>query len=72
MFFMRQLDLQQPDMVPLWHHTEYFSGPEPKDALGQFQTDLENMEREIMTRNEQLELPYESLKLSCIENSDVT
>lgn len=71
MFFMRQLGRQQPHMVPLGQHTEYFSGPEPRDVLRQFQTDLENIEREIMTQNEQLELTYEYLKQSCIQNSAV-
>lgn len=56
--------------VPLGHHKEeYFSGPEPKAVLRHFQTDLENLEREIVARNEQLELPYEYLKPSLIESS---
>ena len=56
--------------VPLGHHREdYFSGPEPKAVLRQFQTDLDNLEREIVARNEQLDLPYEYLRPSRIENS---
>ncbi|EPQ07634.1 Arachidonate 12-lipoxygenase, 12S-type [Myotis brandtii] len=56
--------------VPLGYHTEeYFSGPEPKAILRQFQADLDNLEREIVARNEQLDIPYEYLKPSCIENS---
>ncbi|XP_017522496.2 polyunsaturated fatty acid lipoxygenase ALOX12 isoform X1 [Manis javanica] len=64
------LGRRQPDMVPLGHHKEkYFSGPKAKAVLSQFQTDLENLEREITARNEQLDLPYEYLKPSHIENS---
>lgn len=64
------LGRRQPDMVPLGHHKEkYFSDPKAKSVLNQFQTDLENLEREITARNEQLDLPYEYLKPSHIENS---
>ncbi|XP_070249236.1 polyunsaturated fatty acid lipoxygenase ALOX12-like [Myotis yumanensis] len=70
MLFVRQVSLQQPNLIPLGYHTEeYFSGPEPKAMLRQFQADLDNLEREIVARNEQLDLPYEYLKPSCIENS---
>ncbi|ELK29336.1 Arachidonate 12-lipoxygenase, 12S-type [Myotis davidii] len=56
--------------VPLGHHQEeYFSDPEPKAVLRQFQADLDNLEKEIVARNEQLDLPYEHLKPSLIENS---
>jgi arachidonate 12-lipoxygenase len=56
--------------VPLGHHKEkYFSSPKATAVLSQFRTDLENLENEITARNEQLELPYEYLKPSCIENS---
>ncbi|XP_006899145.1 PREDICTED: arachidonate 12-lipoxygenase, 12S-type [Elephantulus edwardii] len=64
------LGRKQPDMVPLGHHKEkYFSNPKAKAVLDQFQTDLENLEKEITTRNKQLNLPYEYLKPSHIENS---
>nr|KAF6414915.1 arachidonate 12-lipoxygenase, 12S type [Molossus molossus] len=70
MLFMRQVGWQQPNMVTLGYHTEeYFSGLEPKAILRQFQTDLDNLEREIVARNEQLDLPYQYIKPSCIENS---
>nr|XP_038941406.1 polyunsaturated fatty acid lipoxygenase ALOX12 isoform X2 [Rattus norvegicus] len=60
----------QPDMVPLGHHKEkYFSDPRTKAVLSQFQADLENLEKEITARNQQLDLPYEYLKPSRIENS---
>lgn len=56
--------------VPLGHHKEkYFSDPRTKAVLSQFQADLENLEKEITARNEQLDLPYEYLKPSRIENS---
>ncbi|XP_055971104.1 polyunsaturated fatty acid lipoxygenase ALOX12 [Sorex fumeus] len=64
------LGRRQPDMVPLGHHKEkYFSNPKSKAILSQFQKDLENLEREIVARNEQLDLPYYYLKPSNIENS---
>uniref|UniRef100_A0A8D2BEK1 Arachidonate 12-lipoxygenase, 12S type n=1 Tax=Sciurus vulgaris TaxID=55149 RepID=A0A8D2BEK1_SCIVU len=64
------LGRRQPDMVPLGHHKEeYFSDPKAKAVLSQFQTDLENLEKEITARNKQLDLPYEYLKPSRIENS---
>ncbi|KAL6039568.1 hypothetical protein STEG23_002375 [Scotinomys teguina] len=60
----------QPDMVPLGQHKEkYFSDPRTKTVLSRFQADLGNLEREITARNEQLDLPYEYLKPSRIENS---
>ncbi|KAM7066877.1 polyunsaturated fatty acid lipoxygenase ALOX12-like [Molossus nigricans] len=59
-----------PDIIPLGHHKEeYFSGSEPKAVLKQFQRDLDNLESKIVARNEQLDLPYEYLKPSLIENS---
>ncbi|XP_053767771.1 polyunsaturated fatty acid lipoxygenase ALOX12 isoform X2 [Desmodus rotundus] len=64
------LSRSQPDMVPLGHHKEkYFSDAKVEAVLKQFQTDLENLEREITVRNEQLDLTYEYLKPSHIENS---
>lgn len=64
------LGRRQPDMVPLGHHKEkYFSGTKAEAILKQLQKDLENFEREITARNEQLDLPYDYLKPSCIENS---
>ncbi|XP_066119009.1 polyunsaturated fatty acid lipoxygenase ALOX12 isoform X3 [Saccopteryx bilineata] len=64
------LGRRQPDMVPLGHHKEkYFSGSKAKAVLNQLQADLENLERKIIARNEQLDLAYEYLKPSHIENS---
>ncbi|XP_056673655.1 polyunsaturated fatty acid lipoxygenase ALOX12-like [Monodelphis domestica] len=60
----------QPNRVLLgYHKEEYFSGPEPKAILCHFQEDLYTLEREIMARNEGLDLPYEYLQPSRIENS---
>lgn len=47
----------------------YFSSPKAKAVLNQFQRDLENLEKAITARNEQLNLPYEYLRPSLIENS---
>ncbi|XP_014404656.1 PREDICTED: arachidonate 12-lipoxygenase, 12S-type isoform X1 [Myotis brandtii] len=70
MFATWLLSRPPPDMVPLGHHKEeYFSGPEPKAVLRQFQADLDKLEREIVARNEQLDLPYDYLKPSLIESS---
>ncbi|XP_059524879.1 polyunsaturated fatty acid lipoxygenase ALOX12-like isoform X1 [Myotis daubentonii] len=70
MFLPWLLSRPPADMVPLGHHQEeHFSGPEPKAVLRQFQADLDNLEREIVARNEQLDLPYEYLKPSLIESS---
>ncbi|XP_054431604.1 polyunsaturated fatty acid lipoxygenase ALOX12 [Pteronotus mesoamericanus] len=64
------LSRRQPGMVPLGHHKEkYFSDSKAEAVLKQFQTDLENLEREITAQNEQRDLPYEYLKPSNIENS---
>ncbi|XP_049630641.1 polyunsaturated fatty acid lipoxygenase ALOX12-like [Suncus etruscus] len=64
------LGRRQPDMIPLGHHKEkYFTNPKPKAILCQFQSDLEILEREIEARNEQVDLPYDYLKPSNIENS---
>ncbi|XP_019060326.1 arachidonate 12-lipoxygenase, 12S-type isoform X2 [Fukomys damarensis] len=64
------LGRRQPDMIPLGHHKEnYFSSPKAKAVLRQFQTELKTLENEITARNEQLDLPYEYLKPSHIENS---
>ncbi|XP_011834540.1 PREDICTED: arachidonate 12-lipoxygenase, 12S-type-like, partial [Mandrillus leucophaeus] len=70
MGIMWLLSWRQVDMYPLEHQKEeYVLGPEPKAVLRQFQTDLDNLEREIMARNEKVDLPYDYLKPGCIENS---
>uniref|UniRef100_A0A5F8H3X7 Arachidonate 15-lipoxygenase type B n=1 Tax=Monodelphis domestica TaxID=13616 RepID=A0A5F8H3X7_MONDO len=60
----------QPNRVLLGYpKEEYFSGPESKAVLSRFQEDLDILEREIVARNEGLDLPYEYLLPSRIENS---
>ncbi|XP_044539813.1 polyunsaturated fatty acid lipoxygenase ALOX12-like, partial [Gracilinanus agilis] len=60
----------QPNRILLGHlKEEYFSGPEPKAVLSRFQEDLDILEREIVARNEGLDLPYEYLMPGRIENS---
>ncbi|XP_001365783.1 polyunsaturated fatty acid lipoxygenase ALOX12-like [Monodelphis domestica] len=60
----------QQDKVLLGHYKEkYFSEPESKAVLSRFQKDLDILEREIVARNESLDLPYEYLQPSQIENS---
>ncbi|XP_012581539.1 PREDICTED: arachidonate 12-lipoxygenase, 12S-type [Condylura cristata] len=64
------LGRRQPDMVPLGHHKElYFSGRKANAVLNQLRKDLEILEKEIIARNKQADIPYEYLKPSGIENS---
>ncbi|KAG8507139.1 Arachidonate 12-lipoxygenase, 12S-type, partial [Galemys pyrenaicus] len=64
------LGRRQPDMVPLGHHKQkYFSEVNVKTVLNQLHTDLENLEKEIISRNEHLDIAYEYMKPSHIENS---
>lgn len=70
MTFTKFLGRRQPVMVALGHHTEeYFSGPEPRAVLKQFQEELAVMDKEIDVRNAGLDLPYEYLQPSMVENS---
>uniref|UniRef100_A0A4X2K148 Arachidonate 15-lipoxygenase n=1 Tax=Vombatus ursinus TaxID=29139 RepID=A0A4X2K148_VOMUR len=65
-----QLGRTQPDMVPLGQHKEeYFSGSEPWAVLNRFREDLAILDKEITERNAKLELPYEYLQPSRVENS---
>ncbi|XP_011813839.1 PREDICTED: arachidonate 12-lipoxygenase, epidermal-type-like [Colobus angolensis palliatus] len=64
------LGRRQPVMVALGQHEEkYFSGPEPQAVLRQFREELAAMDKEIEVRNAVLDLPYEYLRPSMIENS---
>lgn len=70
MTFTKFLGRRQPVMVALGHHKEeYFSGPEPRAVLKQFQEELAVMDKEIEVRNAGLDLPYEYLRPSVVENS---
>lgn len=51
------------------HQEEYFSGPGPKAVLKKFREELAVLEKEIKTRNEKLDMPYEYLLPSMVENS---
>ncbi|EGV93925.1 Arachidonate 12-lipoxygenase, leukocyte-type [Cricetulus griseus] len=70
MTFTKFLGRRQPAMVALGQHNEeYFSGPEPRAVLKQFQEELAIMDKEIEVRNASLDLPYEYLRPSVVENS---
>ncbi|XP_066219380.1 polyunsaturated fatty acid lipoxygenase ALOX15-like [Saccopteryx leptura] len=65
-----QLGRSQPVMVALGQHEEeYFGGPEPKAVLNKFRKELAALDKEIEIRNANLDLPYEYLKPSLVENS---
>lgn len=51
------------------HEEKYFSGPEPQAVLRQFREELAAMDKEIEVRNAVLDLPYEYLRPSMVENS---
>ncbi|MEJ1273167.1 arachidonate lipoxygenase epidermal [Cricetulus griseus] len=73
MTFTKFLGRRQPAMVALGQHNEeYFSGPEPRAVLKQFQEELAIMDKEIEVRNASLDLPYEYLRPSVVENSVVS
>ncbi|XP_045442555.1 polyunsaturated fatty acid lipoxygenase ALOX15 [Pipistrellus kuhlii] len=65
-----QLGRRQPISVLLGQHEEeYFSGPEPKAALKKFREELAALDKEIEIRNAKLDMPYEYLRPSRVENS---
>lgn len=51
------------------HQEEYFSGPGPKAVLQKFREELTVLQKEIETRNAKLDMPYEYLLPSLVENS---
>ncbi|XP_013377476.1 PREDICTED: arachidonate 15-lipoxygenase isoform X2 [Chinchilla lanigera] len=68
--FINFLGRQQPAMVSLGQHTEeYFSGLGPQAVLKQFREELTAMDKDIEVRNAHLDLPYEYLQPSKVENS---
>nr|DAZ89676.1 TPA_exp: arachidonate 15-lipoxygenase [Paradoxurus hermaphroditus] len=65
-----QLGRRQPVMVAVGQHQEeYFTGPGPKAVLAKFREELAAMEKDIEARNAKLDLPYEYLRPSLVENS---
>ncbi|XP_042536539.1 polyunsaturated fatty acid lipoxygenase ALOX15-like [Dipodomys spectabilis] len=57
-------------VVPLGQHTqEYFSSLEAKAVLKKFREELAELDKEIEARNESLDIPYEYLRPSLVENS---
>lgn len=59
-----------PSQVALGQHEEeYFSGPGPKAVLKKFREDLAALDKEIEIRNAKLDMPYEYLRPSLVENS---
>ncbi|XP_015418753.1 PREDICTED: arachidonate 15-lipoxygenase [Myotis davidii] len=65
-----QLGRRQPVSVALGQHEEeYFSGPEPKAVLKKFREELASLDKEIEVRNAKLDMPYEYLRPSRVENS---
>lgn len=51
------------------HKESYFSDPGPQAVLKQFQEELAALDKEIEVRNAGLDLPYEYLRPSMVENS---
>ncbi|XP_045383113.1 polyunsaturated fatty acid lipoxygenase ALOX15 [Lemur catta] len=65
-----QLGRCQPTMVALGQHKEeYFSGPGPRAVLKKFREELAALDKEIESRNAKLDMPYEYLRPSLVENS---
>ncbi|XP_041094244.1 polyunsaturated fatty acid 5-lipoxygenase-like isoform X3 [Polyodon spathula] len=60
----------QPDAIPLGRHTEeYFTEEAAQAEIRKFNETLKEIEQKIEERNQSLELKYEYLKPSRIENS---
>ncbi|MBZ3870229.1 Arachidonate 12-lipoxygenase, epidermal-type [Sciurus carolinensis] len=51
------------------HREKYFSGPGPQAVLKQFLEELADMDRDIKVQHAGLDLPYEYLQPSMVENS---
>nr|XP_045010971.1 polyunsaturated fatty acid lipoxygenase ALOX15-like [Jaculus jaculus] len=68
--FTWHLGRRQAVMVPLGQHREeYFSTPEAKAVLKKFREELAVLDKEIEMRNKSLDIPYEYLRPSLVENS---
>ncbi|XP_034020087.1 arachidonate 12-lipoxygenase, 12S-type [Thalassophryne amazonica] len=60
----------QPDAVPLGHYTErYFTEGQAQERIDKFKQQLKDIEEDIQTQNEGVELPYLTLLPSRVENS---
>lgn len=56
--------------VPLGQHSEeHFPNPEAKAVLEKFREELAALDKEIEIRNKSLDIPYEYLRPSMVENS---
>nr|DAZ89670.1 TPA_exp: arachidonate 15-lipoxygenase [Cryptoprocta ferox] len=65
-----QLGRRQPIMVAVGQHQEeYFTGAGPKEVLKKFREELAALEKDIEARNVKLDMPYEYLLPSLVENS---
>ncbi|XP_028725401.1 polyunsaturated fatty acid lipoxygenase ALOX15 [Peromyscus leucopus] len=64
------LGKRQAVMVPLGQHSEeHFQNPKAKAVLEKFREELVVLEKEIEIRNKSLDIPYEYLRPSLVENS---
>lgn len=64
------LGRRQAVMVPLGQHSEeHFPNPEAKAVLKKFREELAALDKEIEIRNKSLDIPYEYLRPSLVENS---
>ncbi|KAL1779463.1 arachidonate 15-lipoxygenase [Sigmodon hispidus] len=64
------LGRRQAVMVPLGQHSEeYFTSSEAKAVLQKFREELAVLDKEIEIRNKSLDIPYEYLQPSLVENS---
>ncbi|XP_055450289.1 polyunsaturated fatty acid lipoxygenase ALOX15 [Psammomys obesus] len=64
------LGRRQAVMVPLGQHSEeHFTNPEAKAVLKKFREELAALDKEIEIRNKSLDIPYEYLRPSLVENS---
>lgn len=56
--------------MPLGQHSEeHFPNPEAKAVLKKFREELAALDKEIEIRNKSLDIPYEYLRPSLVENS---
>ncbi|KAL6039565.1 hypothetical protein STEG23_002372 [Scotinomys teguina] len=64
------LGKRQAVMVPLDQHSEeHFTNPQAKAVLEKFREELVALEEEIEILNKSLDIPYDYLRPSLVENS---